>query len=233
MRSRQAAAREAARSRSSAGSVRSTRGEVILCRPSPCPLTSGERERGLAARTAAGAAPAAAAATRAPRCAPAATPRGHALALLLRVAAPLLARRLDLGEVEVVLGPVHLDLLGDELLDGLERERARLVHQADRLARRAGPRGAPDAVHIVLRILRKIPVHHVAHALDVQASRGHVGGDQDRELRVLEGVQDLEALLLVHVPGERARLPAVAPEAVLEPPRLLPGVGEDQDAAAS
>src|SRR6185503_4838606 len=126
MRSRQVAAREAARSRSSAGSVRSTRGEVIPCRPSPCPLASGERERGLAARAAAGTAPAAA-------------PRGHALALLLRVAAPLLARRLDLGEVEVVLGPVHLDLLGDELLDGLERERARLVHQADRLARRAGP----------------------------------------------------------------------------------------------
>src|SRR6185503_10751136 len=107
MRSRQVAAREAARSRSSAGSVRSTRGEVIPCRPSPCPLASGERERGLAARAAAGAAPSA----------PAAAPRGHALALLLRVAAPLLARRLDLGEVEVVLGPVHLDLLGDELLD--------------------------------------------------------------------------------------------------------------------
>ena len=53
------------------------------------------------------------------------------------------------------------------------------------------------------------------------------------QLPVLEVVQDLEPLLLVHVAGERARLPAVAAEPVLEPPRLLAGVGEDQDAAAA
>ena len=41
-------------------------------------------------------------------------------ALLLGVAAALLAGRLDLGQVELVLGPVHVDLLADELLDGLE-----------------------------------------------------------------------------------------------------------------
>src|SRR5512146_1117621 len=142
--------------------------------PSPCPLPFGEREES-AARTSAGAAAVAPAPTattaRAPGAAAApAAPRGHALTLLLGVTAPLLAGRLDLGQVQVVLGPVHLDLLGDELLDRLERQRPRLVHQADRLARRAGTRGAADTVHVVLGVLRQIPVHHVAHALDVQSA---------------------------------------------------------------
>src|SRR4029077_7688485 len=165
----------------------------------------------LAARASAGAATVATAAAttaRAPRAPAPAAAGGHTLALLLRVAAPLLAGGLDLGQVEVVLAPVHLALLGDELLDGLERERPRLVDQADRLARRAGPRGAPDAVHVVLCVLRQVPVHHVTPPLDVQAAGGHVGGDQDRELAVLEVVQDLEPLLLIHVAGERAPLPA-------------------------
>ena len=40
-------------------------------------------------------------------------------------------------------------------------------------------------------------------------------------------------MLLVHVAGEGAGHPAVAPQAILEPPGLLPSVGEDEDAAAA
>src|SRR4029453_10567617 len=79
--------------------------------------------------------------------------RGHALPLLLRVAPALLAGGLDLGQIEIVRGPLHRDLLADELLDGLEVERPRLVHEAERLAGRPRPRGAPDAVDIVLGVL--------------------------------------------------------------------------------
>src|SRR3989304_9663056 len=92
--------------------------------------------------------------------------RGQARAALLRVAAPLLRGRLDLGQEEVVVGPPDGDLLADELLDRLEAERARLVHQGDRLAARAGARRAPDAGDVVLRVLRQGPVDDVAHRPD-------------------------------------------------------------------
>src|SRR5512144_3454867 len=97
--------------------------------------------------------------------------RRHALAPLLGIAPALLAGGLDLGQVQLIARPLHTDLLADELLDRLDVQRARLVGEADGLARRAGARGPTDAVHVVLGILRQIPVHHVAHAFDVQAAR--------------------------------------------------------------
>src|SRR5437773_2748417 len=39
-----------------------------------------------------------------------------------------------------------------------------------------GPRRAADPVHVVLDVLRQVPVHDVGDALDVQAARGDVGG---------------------------------------------------------
>ena len=152
---------------------------------------------------------------------------------LLGVAPALLGRRLDLLHEQVVVGPFDRDLLADEFLDRLERERARLVHEADRLAARPRARRPADAVHVVLGVLRQVPVDDVAHRLDVQAARGDVGGDQDRQPAFLEVVEDLEPALLVDVAGERARLPGVARQPILEPARLLARVREDQDAIAA
>src|SRR2546428_462742 len=58
-------------------------------------------------------------------------------AALLGEPAALFGGRLDLGHEEVVVRPLHGDLLTDELLDRLEVERARLVHEGERLAARA------------------------------------------------------------------------------------------------
>src|SRR5207244_3316570 len=69
----------------------------------------------------------------------AAAPRLEARAPLFRVTAALLRGRLDLGHDQVVLRPLHRDLLADELLDALEVQRAGLVHQRDGLAAGAGP----------------------------------------------------------------------------------------------
>src|SRR5262245_44353761 len=157
----------------------------------------------------------------------------HALPLLLGVAPALLAGRLDLRQVQVVVGPLDADLLTDELLDRLQEERARLVGQADGFAGGAGARGAPDPVHVVLDVLGQVPVDHVAHALDVETARGDVGRHQYGQRAVLEIGEDLEALLLVDVAGEGARQPVVSAQAVLEAAGLLAGVGEDQDAAAA
>src|SRR5215472_3052839 len=133
---------------------------------------------------------------------------GHALAFFLGVAPPLLAGGLDLGEVEIVVGPLHADLLADELLDGLEQERARLVGESDGLAGGAGAGRTPDAMDVVLDVLRQVPVDHVADALDVQPARGDVGRHQDGQRALLEVVQDPQPLLLVHVARQRPRLPA-------------------------
>src|SRR5881296_4727343 len=74
-------------------------------------------------------------------------------ATLLREAPALIRRRLDLGDEQVVLRPLDGNFLADELLDGLEVQHARLVHEADGAAGGARPRRAPDAVHVVFRIL--------------------------------------------------------------------------------
>ena len=42
----------------------------------------------------------------------------------------------------------------------------------------AGARGAADAVDVALRHVRQVVVHDVADALDVDAARGDVGGDE-------------------------------------------------------
>src|SRR3546814_12645935 len=44
----------------------------------------------------------------------------------------------------------------------------------------------------------------VLHAVDMQAARGHVGGDQDLELALLELAQQRFALLLRHVARQHA-----------------------------
>src|SRR5439155_25126136 len=77
---------------------------------------------------------------------------GQALPALLCVAPALLAGGLDLGQEPLVFRPLDGDLLVDELLDRLERERARLVGEADGLAGGAGAGGAADAVHVVLGV---------------------------------------------------------------------------------
>src|SRR5207302_8911090 len=116
--------------------------------------------------------------------------------------------------------------------DRLEHERGRLGDGAGRRAAGARARGAADPVHVVLLVLGQIPVDDVGDALDVEAPRGDVGGHQDRELPVPELPEDAEAPFLVDVAGEGPREPAVAVEAVLEPPRLLARVRLVQFASA-
>src|SRR5712691_960566 len=158
-----------------------------------------------------------------------AAPRLEPRAALLREPASLLGGRLDLGHEEVVVRPLHRDLLADELLDRFEVKGARLIHEADRLAARARARRAPDAMHVVFGVLGQVPVDDVAHRLDVEPARGDVGRHEHRQAALLEVLQDLEAPLLVHVAGERTRLVAIARQPVLEPSRLLARVREDQD----
>src|SRR6478735_11027571 len=90
----------------------------------------------------------------------------------------------------------------DVLLDVGQALRIVLAAEADGIALGAGARGAADAMHVVGAVLRQVVVEHMAHIGDVQAARGHVGGDQHRQLAAVEFLHVTQALALRHVAGE-------------------------------
>src|SRR5690606_9885987 len=141
------------------------------------------------------AAPTAATGARTPRATPAAPARVVRGALLARLAEDLAdalaVLRLELDTLARLARqrghqlPGHRlgrDLLLDEGLDVRQPDGVALAGEADRVALGAQPRGAADAVHVVLGVERQVVVVDVRHALDVQAARGHVGRHQDLEL---------------------------------------------------
>jgi hypothetical protein len=63
----------------------------------------------------------------------------------------------------------------------------------------AGAAGAPDAVHVILRLQREVVHQHERDAWNVQTARGDVRGDQQRRLTFAEQIQTVLALGLVFV----------------------------------
>ena len=118
------------------------------------------------------------------------------------------------------------DAVADECLDLRQRLDVLLAAEADRIARRARPRGAPDAVHVVLRVLRHVVVEHVAYVRDVQAARRDVGRDERGQLAVVELAQHAHALALRHVARHRRGHDAVRAQQAFEPLGEALGVDE-------
>src|SRR5579871_4321486 len=79
----------------------------------------------------------------------------------------------DGGEIGGIDGGAW-DLMTDVALDVRQADRIFLATEADRVAFRAGARGAPDTMHVVLGVVRQIEVEHVAHVRDVQPARCHI-----------------------------------------------------------
>ena len=80
------------------------------------------------------------------------------------------ARQLHLGE-RLPGGP----------LDRLEQMPLTRGHEQQRLARTAGAAGTADAVHVGLGVVRDVVVDDVGDAVDVETTRGDIGGDEDVE----------------------------------------------------
>ena len=106
--------------------------------------------------------------------------------------------------------------MSDVALDVRQRNRVFLAAETDRVALGARARRAPDAMHVVLRIVRQIEIEDMAHIGNVQASRGHVGGDQHGDVAVVKVAHHLQPLVLRHVAGERLRDEAVGRQGSLE-----------------
>ena len=71
----------------------------------------------------------------------------------------------------------------DELLDLAQKRHFLGVAQRDRHACGAGARRSADAVHIGFRHVRQIEIDDVADAVDIDAARRNVGGDERPDRR--------------------------------------------------
>ena len=97
---------------------------------------------------------------------------------------------------------------------------------------RARAAGAADAVHVALAILRRIEVDDVRDAVDVDAARGDVGGDERVDAAGLEARERLLALALGLVAVHRDGRLALRREALDEPVGAALGAHEDERALA-
>ncbi len=121
-------------------------------------------------------------------------------ALLQRRAGQLQAARAQVGDGGHLL---HLDALAGEPLDRLEHAVLARLGQRDRHALAPGPADPADAVHVGLRGRRHVVVDDVGELLDVQAARGHVGGDQQVGGARPQAAHDAVALVLAHAAVQR------------------------------
>ena len=92
-------------------------------------------------------------------------------------------------------------------------------------ARAAGP---ADAMDVVLGDHRQLEVDDVRERLDVEAARGDLGRDEDREAAGLEVGQRADALRLALVAVDGGREDAVLLELLREPVGAVLGAGEDE-----
>ena len=76
-------------------------------------------------------------------------------------------RRVQVGKV---LQFQSRDFLADEMFDRLQCGQFRTAHKRERVADILGPACAPDAVHVILRMLRHVVVNHVTHPGNVQSA---------------------------------------------------------------
>ena len=72
-------------------------------------------------------------------------------------------------------------------------------------ARTAGAGCPPDAVHVVLCVLRNVVVDDEVDGGDIETTAGYVGGDEDLPLPCLELVQRAQSLGLRHLPVQAGR----------------------------
>ena len=101
-----------------------------------------------------------------------------------------------------------------------------VIAERDREALGAGARGAADAVDVAFRHIGQVVIDDMRDAVDIDAARGDIGGDQGLDLAVAEGGKRPLALALRLVAvdgfGREALLVELAPLPVLGVPGWWP-----------
>ena len=96
---------------------------------------------------------------------------------------------LILAEI-LIVGDLGRDLVRQELLDGGESVNVLVAGQGISFASFPRPRGAADAVNVVLRVLRDIVVDDVGDIIDVKAPRSDIRRDEQGQFPKFEALQD-------------------------------------------
>src|SRR5580704_9776058 len=139
------------------------------------------------------------------------------------------------------LGRVNFDFL--ETLDVLAIERVAerafqprqvdaflLRDQADRFARLAHPRRAPDAMDVAFGLVGQVEVNHVRYVGDIESAGGHVRRDHHAKLVRAESRERRVALALRAVAVNLHRLDVGAYQQLGDPVRTALGACEDDRA---
>ena len=121
------------------------------------------------------------------------------------------------------------DRAAEDALDVAQQLELVDADQRDGVAVDAGAAGAADAVDVVLGDHRQLEVDDVRQRLDVEAARGDLGRDEDREPAGLEVGQRADALRLALVAVDRGRRRCRrCSSCSREPVGAVLGAGEDE-----
>ena len=69
-------------------------------------------------------------------------------------------------------------------------------HEANRITDRLRTTRSTDSVDVILRVHWEIVIYHVRDAIDIDAARGDIGGDENTHRARLEILQRAQALIL-------------------------------------
>src|SRR5262249_46322225 len=85
----------------------------------------------------------------------------------------------------------HRNLMPDQLFHTRKTRHVAFTSQHDCLATLARASRAPNAMHIIFRILGNIKINHMAYIFHVEPPRGHIGRNQDARLSTLKSPHNI------------------------------------------
>ena len=117
-----------------------------------------------------------------------------------------------------------------QFLDVLEISTLARITERQRRSAGAGPLRAADAMHVALRLIRQLVVDDVRDPLNVDASRGDIGGDENADLPAAERLERTYSGILRLVAVDGFNRQAGMPQKLADLVGTMLGAREDEHA---